>query len=60
MGDWNRGQQYAEDIIGDLNAGMVGWTDWNMVLNMEGGPNHANNSCDAPIVIDAEKQVCKI
>lgn len=57
LGNWHRGEQYGEDIIGDLNNGAVGWNDWNFVLNMEGGPNHVNNTCDAPIVIDHEKEI---
>eukprot|EP01063_Lacrimia_lanifica_P036168 TRINITY_DN7106_c0_g1_i2.p1 TRINITY_DN7106_c0_g1~~TRINITY_DN7106_c0_g1_i2.p1 ORF type:complete len:544 (+),score=189.34 TRINITY_DN7106_c0_g1_i2:219-1634(+) len=52
LGNWERGQQYGADVLGDLNAGAVGWTDWNLVLDMNGGPNHVGNNCDAPIVID--------
>lgn len=29
-----------------------GWTDWNLALNMNGGPNWAQNWCDAPIIVD--------
>jgi glucosylceramidase len=46
-GDWAFGEGYAHDILGDLNAGAVGWTDWNLVLDTTGGPNHLNNNCDA-------------
>eukprot|EP00756_Hemistasia_phaeocysticola_P009910 Hpha_TRINITY_DN14969_c0_g1::TRINITY_DN14969_c0_g1_i7::g.143196::m.143196/K01201/GBA, srfJ; glucosylceramidase len=52
LGNWERGQAYGKDILGDLNAGAVAWTDWNLVLDMAGGPNHAGNLCDAPILID--------
>jgi hypothetical protein len=31
---------------------LSGWTDWNIVLDMEGGPNHLGNFCDAPILAD--------
>jgi glucosylceramidase len=27
----------------------VGWTDWNILLNENGGPNHVQNFCFAPI-----------
>jgi len=46
-GEWSFGEGYAHDIIGDLNAGSVGWTDWNLILDENGGPNHVNNVCDA-------------
>lgn len=54
LGSWHRGEVYAYDIINDLNAGVVGWTDWNLVLNRQGGPNWANNVVDAPILVDAD------
>ena len=56
LGDWYRGMQYAEDIIGDIQYGVSGWIDWNFILDVNGGPNHADNQCDAPIVVDLEKQ----
>jgi len=51
-GEWAFGEGYAHDIIGDLNAGAVGWIDWNLLLDQTGGPNHANNVCDAAVVAD--------
>lgn len=45
-------QKYAHDIIGDLNAGMNTFLDWNLVLDERGGPNHVNNFCDAPYLYD--------
>ena len=54
LGDWNRGERYGYDILHDLNAHAVGWTDWNIALDLEGGPNWAKNVVDAPILIDAE------
>ena len=29
--------------IGDLNNWVQGWTDWNIVLDTQGGPNHLQN-----------------
>ncbi|KAG6602903.1 putative glycosyl hydrolase family 30 protein [Phytophthora cinnamomi] len=29
-----------------------GWTDWNLVLDTNGGPNWAKNYVDAPIIVD--------
>lgn len=54
-GAWFTGERYAHNIINDLNNGCNTWIDWNIVLNMEGGPNHANNMCDAPILADTDK-----
>jgi len=46
--------RYARDIIGGLNSWLVGWIDWNMVLDTQGGPNHANNWCIAPVIAKPE------
>ena len=27
-------------MINDFNSGTVGWTDWNILLDEKGGPNH--------------------
>ena len=43
-------QIYAHDMIGDFNAGMNLFFDWNIVLDEKGGPNHVSNLCDAPIM----------
>ncbi len=51
-------QRYAQDIIGGLNSWLAGWVDWNMVLDHQGGPNHARNWCIAPILVhSATKEV---
>jgi glucosylceramidase len=49
---WFRGQRYAHDMISDFNNWVVGWVDWNLILDHTGGPNHLGNNCDAPIIID--------
>ena len=43
---------YASEIIGDLNNGVNGFIDWNIVLDYKGGPNHKNNYCNSPIMIN--------
>jgi glucosylceramidase len=60
LGDWSRGESYGYDIIGDLNAYAVGWVDWNLLLNAEGGPNHLNNFCDASLIGDVDNQILHI
>jgi len=32
----------------------VGWTDWNLILGTDGGPNHLKNMCDANIITDPD------
>jgi len=54
IGSWDLGERYAYNIINDLNRWTVGWIDWNMVLDENGGPNHANNFCSAPIIADTK------
>lgn len=53
-GAWYMGQGYAHDILGDLENGAVGWTDWNLLLDETGGPNHVGNNCDAPVFADSK------
>ncbi|ABX43757.1 glycoside hydrolase family 30 protein [Lachnoclostridium phytofermentans] len=47
-------EMYLHDIIGNLNSGMNAYIDWNLVLNVDGGPNHVGNFCDAPVMYDKE------
>jgi glucosylceramidase len=54
LGSWDPGEKYGHDIIGNLNNGMNGWTDWNLLLDEIGGPNHVENYCDAPIIADTK------
>ena len=47
--DWKLGELYGRSMINDFNNGTVGWTDWNILLDETGGPNHVNNLCFAPV-----------
>src|SRR6188474_1605006 len=47
--NWQLGEKYAANMIHDFNNGMVGFTDWNILLDQTGGPNHVGNFCFAPI-----------
>ncbi|CAG2173603.1 unnamed protein product, partial [Oppiella nova] len=38
LGLWSAGENYASDIIRALNEFVRGWVDWNMALDMSGGP----------------------
>lgn len=46
---WSLGEEYGKSMITDFNNGMVGFTDWNVLLDETGGPNHVQNFCFAPI-----------
>ena len=49
---WANGERYGSNMIHDFNNGTVGWTDWNILLDQNGGPNHVGNFCFAPIHAD--------
>ena len=63
---WSKGEHYAHDIIGDMNNWVVGFIDWNLILDMLGGPNHkgpdeceGSDKCgsDSMMLADAANQV---
>ncbi|MFK7813047.1 MAG: glycoside hydrolase family 30 beta sandwich domain-containing protein [Maribacter sp.] len=49
---WSNAERYGNSLINDFNNGTVGWTDWNILLDETGGPNHVGNLCFAPIHAD--------
>jgi glucosylceramidase len=49
---WSLGEEYGRSMIHDFNSGAEGWTDWNILLDERGGPNHVGNFCFAPIHAD--------
>lgn len=54
LNDWKLGEQYGHSMINDFNRGAVGWTDWNILLDETGGPNHVKNFCFAPVHADTK------
>jgi glucosylceramidase len=54
LGLWWLAEDYAHDILLDLLHYVQGWTDWNMVLDMQGGPNWVGNTHSAPIIVNPE------
>jgi glucosylceramidase len=50
--NWRLGEAYGRSMINDFNDGAVGWTDWNVLLDERGGPNHVGNFCFAPVHAD--------
>lgn len=51
---WPNAERYGKSMINDFNNGTVGWTDWNILLDQTGGPNHVGNFCFAPIHADTD------
>ena len=54
INNWKLGERYGRSMINDFNNGTVGWTDWNVLLDEIGGPNHVKNYCFAPIHADTK------
>lgn len=52
MNDWKWGEKYGLSLINDFNNGTAAWTDWNILLDETGGPNHVGNFCFAPVHAD--------
>lgn len=49
---WPNAERYGRSMINDFNCGTAGWTDWNILLDETGGPNHLNNLCFSPVHAD--------
>jgi glucosylceramidase len=53
--EWRLGERYGYSMLNDFNNGTVAWTDWNILLDENGGPNHVGNFCFAPVHADLSK-----
>ncbi|KAI6213121.1 Glucosylceramidase [Aphelenchoides besseyi] len=49
---WTFASRYAHDIIQSLRNHVIGWVDWNIWLDLFGGPNWYGNFVDAPIIVN--------
>lgn len=56
-GSWEVGERYGRSLINDLNRWTDGWIDWNLLLDDSGGPNHVDNLCSAPLLLDGAEQI---
>ncbi|HTJ49816.1 MAG TPA: glycoside hydrolase family 30 protein, partial [Cyclobacteriaceae bacterium] len=54
INDWSLGERYGLSMVNDFNGGTCAWTDWNILLDETGGPNHVGNFCFAPIHADTK------
>ena len=52
-------QRYGRNMMHDIHHGTEGYIDWNLFLDTTGGPNHVNNLCSSPVMIDIfpEKEI---
>ncbi|XP_072167012.1 lysosomal acid glucosylceramidase-like [Diadema setosum] len=57
LGSWSRGEGYSQSIINVMNHWVTGWVDWNLALNLQGGPNWVQNYVDSPIIVDATQDI---
>ncbi|XP_017583381.1 PREDICTED: glucosylceramidase isoform X2 [Corvus brachyrhynchos] len=57
LGCWERGNQYSHSILTNLNHFVAGWTDWNLALDLEGGPNWVKNYVDSPVIVDSSEGI---
>ena len=53
MQSFANAERYGTALINDFNNGAEGWTDWNILLDEKGGPNHVGNFCFAPVHADS-------
>ncbi|CAG9854467.1 unnamed protein product [Phyllotreta striolata] len=56
LGNWQNAEKYANNIIENLNNWVVGWMEWNMALDLNGGPTYINNSVESSITVNASGQ----
>ena len=54
---WQRAEHIGMDILEDLLHWTTGWTDWNLILDTTGGPNHLGNRCDANLIADPKNKM---
>jgi glucosylceramidase len=54
INEWFIGERYGYSMVNDFNSGTVAWTDWNILLDENGGPNHVGNFCFAPVHADTK------
>ncbi|XP_053866678.1 lysosomal acid glucosylceramidase-like [Malaclemys terrapin pileata] len=57
LGCWDRGNQYSYSILTNLNNFVTGWIDWNLALDLQGGPNWVQNLVDSPVIVDRKKDL---
>ena len=46
----------ALGTLQDLLHWCTGWVDWNLLVDITGGPNHLGNRCDANLIADPDQK----
>ena len=64
---WSNGEAYAHSMIGDFNNWVIGFIDWNLMLDTNGGPRHnivndgesndKNTGCNSMLIIDPYRNI---
>lgn len=54
--EFGNNAKLVHELMGDLNHGVNAFYDWNLLLDGQGGPNHAGNWCYAAFMFDTEKK----
>lgn len=53
LGSWKRGERYAQSIIETMSHSVSSWIDWNMALDLTGGPSWCGTRVDSPIIVNS-------
>jgi glucosylceramidase len=57
---WGNGEFYGMEILGDLNAFSIGFIDWNILLQQNGGPDYGDptgEECEGIIECGSDAQL---
>lgn len=58
LGNWQYAENYATEIVKNLEFGSVGWIDSNLMLDLNGGPTVSSKyRADAAIIVDQRRSV---
>lgn len=60
LGSWDRAEHYALIMMQNFEHWNNGWIDWNLVLDMHGGPSYVNNFVDAAIIVNTKGRTTEI
>lgn len=47
---------YMLEMLENINNGMNGYIDWNILLDQNGGPSHSQNYCKSPIILNENNE----
>ena len=56
LGCWERGVTLARRLFQDLQNCFSGFTDYNLAVDLNGGPSWVNNTADSPIIVDHDNK----